>query len=252
MFRNNQPDEGIMRAMQRSVVRTWTGRVLLLGVVGGALWTACTANSSAQSTIPGLQDTGDGTVGNPDPVWQITLDPSGGSVPRAATIISPLTGTPPFTWYAGAPVGSGANWIGANSTANENPGIPDGTYEYELQFNLTGYNPSTASFVYQSAADNEVTGATLNGNSIPIDTRVPGGGNQYNTLSSDLTVSSGFVSGINTLLFDVNNTTPNPSPSGLLVIVDSSTVTAVPEPSSIALVFVGLLSAIGMIRRRKA
>jgi PEP-CTERM motif len=212
---------------------------------------ACATNSSAAS-IPGLQDTGVGTPSNPDPVWQITLDPSGGSVPRAATIVSPLTGTSPFNWYAGAPIGAGANWIGPNSTANINPGVPDGTYEYELQFNLTGYNPATASFVYESAADNFVTNATLNGVGISYDTRVPGGGNQYHTLSGPISVTGPFVSGINTLVFDVSNTTPNPSPTGFLFLVDSSSVTAVPEPSSIALVGIGLLGAVGMILRRKA
>ncbi len=220
-------------------------------VAASVLLAVCATNSPAQVSIPGLEDTGNGTVGSLDPVWQVVSDPSGGSVPRAATIVSPLTGTPPFTWYAGAPVGSGANWIGVNSTANENPGVPDGTYEYELKFDLTGYNPSTASFVYQSAADNEVTGATLNGDLIAIDTRVPGGGNQYNTLSSDLTVSSGFVSGINTLIFDVDNTTPNPSPSGFLFIVDSSTVTAAPEPTTLAFAGLGGLSLLLSRRQRK-
>ena len=82
-----------MRGIQRSVVGNWRGRVLLMGVVAGALVAACATNSSAAS-IPGLQDTGVGTPYNPDPAWQITLDPSGGSVPRAATIINPVSSRP--------------------------------------------------------------------------------------------------------------------------------------------------------------
>jgi hypothetical protein len=217
-------------------------------LAAGALLAAFAINSSAAS-IPGLQDTGVGTAYNSDPVWQITLDPSGGSVPRPATIINALTGTSPFNWYSGAPVGAGANWIGPNSSADHNPGVPDGTYEYELQFNLTGYNPATASFVYESAADNFVLGATLNGAGIPYDTRVPGGGNQYHTLSGPLAVTGPFVSGINTLIFDVSNTTPNPSPTGFLFIVDSSVITAVPEPASLGLLLIG--GAALLLRRRR-
>jgi hypothetical protein len=217
-------------------------------LAAGALLAACATNSSATS-IPGLQDTGVGTPYNLDPVWQITLDPSGGGVPRAATIINPLTGTSPFNWYSGAPIGAGANWIGPNSSADHNPGVPDGTYEYELKFDLTGYNPATASFVYESAADNFVLGATLNGTGIAYDTRAPGGGNQYHTLSGPLAVSTGFVSGINTLIFDVSNTTPNPSPTGFLFLVDSSTIAPVPEPSSLALLL--LAGPVLLLRRRR-
>jgi len=224
---------------------------LLTGpLAAGVLLAVCATNSPADS-IPGLQDTGNGTVGNLDPAWQVMLDPSGGSVPRAANIISPLTGTSPFNWYSGAPIGAGANWIGPNSTANQNPGVPDGTYEYELQFNLTGYNPATASFVYESAADNLVLGATLNGNSIAYDTRAPGGGSQYHTLSGPLAVSAGFVPGVNTLLFEVSNTTPNPSPTGFLFLVDSSVVTPVPEPASFALMGLSAFSLMRFHRQRK-
>jgi hypothetical protein len=236
-----------MRAILRSIFGTWKGRVLLPGIVAGVFVAACATNSSAVS-IPGLQDTGVGSPGNPDPVWQISLDASGGSVPRAATILSPLTGAAPFTWYAGTPIGAGANWIGPNSTANQDPGVPNGTYEYELQFDLTGYEPSTASFVYESGADNQVIGATLNGTGIAYDTRTPGGGVQFHTTSGPLAVSGPFVSGTNTLVFDVSNLAPNPSPTGFLFLLDSSSVTAVPEPSTIALVGIGSLGLVGMIR----
>ncbi|MGD0390182.1 MAG: PEP-CTERM sorting domain-containing protein [Tepidisphaeraceae bacterium] len=211
--------------------------LLLLAVVP-----ICSAASAA--VIPGLVGTGFGSIGSADPNWQITADASGGTVPRAATIISPLTGTSPFNWYV---PGSG-NWIGPNTSSDFNPGVPDGTYEYTLQFDLTGYDPSSASFVYETAADNDVFSGTLNGNAIPIDTRVPGGGNQYHTLSGPLDVNSGFESGINTLVFDVNNTTPNPSPTGFYLTVDSSVATAVPEPTSLGLLGVG---AFAMLRRRR-
>jgi len=207
------------------------------------------SSTASAALIPGLNNTGVGTPYNADPAWDITLDPSGGSVPRAATIINALTGTSPFNWYV---PGAGANWIGPNSSADHNPGVPDGTYEYSLQFDLTGYDPTSASFVYESAADNKVLSATLNGTGISVDTRVPGGGNQYHTLSGPISVSGPFVAGINSLVFDVSNTTPDPSPTGFLFIVDSSVINPIPEPSSLVLAGLGFGALVLTARRRLA
>ena len=207
------------------------------------------SSTASAVPIPGLQNTGVGAPYNPDPVWQITLDATGGGVPRPATIIFPLFGAPPFNWYAGPPVGAGANWIGPNPAADHVPGVAPGNYEYTLQFDLTGLVASTAFFVYESAADNEVISATLNGAGIPFDTRAPGGGNQFNTLSGPLVVLGPFVPGINTLVFDVANLgAPNDSPHGFLFIVDSSAV-SVPEPTSLALF--SIAGAIGLLAIRR-
>ena len=125
--------------------------------VFAAVLLALSAAAAQAVPIPGLVDTGVGTPNTDDPSWQITADPDGGSVPRPATILDPTGGSSPFSWYSGAPVEAGANWIGPNSNAaDQNAGVASGDYSYQLQFDLTGYDPSTASFIYASAADNFV------------------------------------------------------------------------------------------------
>jgi hypothetical protein len=69
--------------------------------------------------------------------------------------------------------------------------------------------------------------------------------------------NSGFVAGTNTLVFDVSNeanTNPNPSlarnPTGLQVHFDSSSIAAVPEPETYAMMLAGL-GMMGFMVRRK-
>ncbi len=224
--------------------------------VGLAALFAISAAAAQAVSIPGLVDTGVGTPNTDDPAWQITADPDGGSVPRPATILDPTGGSSPFSWYSGDPVGSGANWIGPNSdAADQNAGVASGDYTYQLQFDLTGYDPSTASFVYESAADNLVISASLNGVPIPFDSRSPGGGNQFASLSSDISVAGPFVGGVNTLTFTVENPFDSHnelgnSTHGFLFVVQQSNV-SVPEQSTFVLAGLGFLGVVLFASRKR-
>jgi len=112
-----------------------------------------------------------------------------------------------FTGYAvvatdfpGSYVANNANskWIGENSIVSGDAGI----YVYATTFDLTGLDPSTASFTGNFAADNNVE-IHLNGVDTGIGCTDPAGycfESRY-----PISVSSGFVSGLNVLELFVNN-----------------------------------------------
>ncbi|MEO1968191.1 MAG: PEPxxWA-CTERM sorting domain-containing protein [Sphingomonadaceae bacterium] len=211
--------------------------VLLVGSSAGVA--SVTNTSMAASGIPGLCNTGTtadcGTTASPggaDQNWSLSSNASN-------------------TAYDGASVNG--NWLANDSTslwltpsANGNQSFDsssNGFYSYGLNFDLSGFDPSTASFAGRFAVDNMVNSIMLNGVALAAT------GGSFGSWT-DFSASSGFVSGLNTLTFNVENSAQaSGNPTGLRVEFTQSSVAAVPEPAVWALMIVGF-GFIGMSLRR--
>jgi hypothetical protein len=176
-------------------------------------------------------------AGDADPHYTITSSPSG---PSSALVMG-STGFPiGCCWF---PNPATSQWISPNSTGASSP---VGSYTYTTTFDLTGLSPSTAILTGQWATDNNGVMIVLNGNVMSFTTPVVGF-----TQFFPFTISSGFVSGVNTLQFVVVNADCGgcANPTGLHVQI-SGTATPVPEPGTVLLVGSGLAGL--WFRRRRA
>ncbi len=120
----------------------------------------------------------------------------------------------------------------------------NGTYTYSLSFNLNGYDASTAALTGRFSADNNAV-VLLNGTQIGSvsDFKVWGNFGSSN--------GTAFVAGTNTLEFVVTNLKQSSgNPTGLRVEFLSSSVAAVPEPETYAMLLAGL-GMVGLIARRR-
>lgn len=191
--------------------------------------------------IPGLFNTGtnssnvalSGGNGVTDPHYVIQASTSSG-----------FAGNNAVTYFNGAyqPDDGDSRWISLSSTGS--PG--SNTTTYRLTFNLTGFDPSTASISGSWGADNFAS-MLLNG----VDT-----GNELtdplNFMSlTSFTISSGFVSGINFLDLVV---TDGGEPTAVRVddlagTAEATTNGSVPEPSTWAMMLLGF-GAVGLVIRR--
>jgi hypothetical protein len=131
-------------------------------------------------------------------------------------------------------------WIGPfNDTQIDGPG---GRYDYQTTFDLTGLDPMTALLTGQWAADDQGLDILING----VSTGSTSAG--FSAWSS-FSISSGFVAGVNTLDFLVNN---GSGPTGLRVEVSGTAdASGTPEPASMMLMCAGL-TGLWLVRRRIA
>lgn len=135
-----------------------------------------------------------------------------------------------------------SRWIGPNNDADVNG--PVGPYTYRTTFDLTGFDISTASITGGWSTDNNGLDILINGISLGYATDFA----QFSIGFSAFSVGSGFVTGLNTLDFVVNN---GGGPTALRVEMrGTADLMAVPEPGTLALVAMAALGA-GWVRRRE-
>jgi hypothetical protein len=184
------------------------------------------AGVASGATIPGLYNTGQGLGdGMFDPHWQI-LSP----LQQAVTVNAASL---PGTWLANT---ADSRWVWQSSN-----GQPiNVTRTFRTTFDLTGYDPSTAAIWGRWATDNDGLNILLNGNGTGQTS--PGFGSW-----TSFSLSGGFIAGVNTLDFVVYD---YGSIAGFRSEFQASSVDAVPEPGTIALVALGL-GAVAFARRAR-
>ncbi len=230
--------------------------------------------AASASPIPGLYSTGGSPAGTTDPNWTVWY--SSTFVPPPSAPYNPAyttaQGSPSFSglgypFYAWMPNTAQASWIspqpqyGWGSTVY---GDPVGYHYFALQFYLgPGYYPSTGTFSFLIAADNEVHSVWMNNTQLL--TGIPG--LSYNAPSGPITIGpgpgNGLQSGLNTLVVVVYNQPipeypggPDPNfpgswnPAGLWLAFTHSRIEEIPEPATLLTCGLGLI-AIGCWRFRK-
>lgn len=169
--------------------------------------------------------------GSTDPHYTIISSPLG-----STSVVVPTLLPAPWTNIVGA------QWL--TISTNANAGVPVGDFIYRTTFDLTGFDPTTAILAGTLAADNSVK-VLLNGKETGI--FFPDF-----TKSLSFSITKGFVSGINTLDFLVDN---GSGPAGLTVKIQGiaaagAVISDTPEPATLVLFGTGL-AALAFKRRRK-
>lgn len=227
----------------------WIGTCLLIanGLAVAAPFTLYgTGFSSTGTLLP---------AGSADGNWTLISDPSG-SVSTPAT---PLVTDGSAIIFSSFPFGSGdwlldnfsSQWI--SPKAHETSSDPSGEYIYQDTFNLTGLNLASVVVTGRWTADNYgdivVNGVEVTSGSDGI---IPNSSGEFRSFTSFVLNASNtdFVSGVNTIQFDVfNNTAGSPNVTGVNIDIEQTLGDPAPEPGSFVLMGLGL-SAL-YIRARK-
>lgn len=184
-----------------------TGGYSVVVTSGAGTVTSVTAKVVVGQLISSLYGTGtdnDGVLlpgGAVDPHYTLHASADAGFPGPNAIVLSEAFPIPP--WLANGPV---SKWIAPNNSSGS---AQPGDYTYRLTFNLSNYDPANTVLCGQWATDNSGVNIFINGT--PTGQTVSGFG-----AFATFVVDSGFVAGLNTLDFVVNNAAPA-GPTGLRV-----------------------------------
>ena len=148
-------------------------------------------------TITTLQSTGEGlAAGATDTAYTVT-----GTLTDTAIVSLPGE---PGTTSTGGPWAANM-WTEPHADCPVDTGVANGPFNYTTTFSLSGFIASTASITINAiSADDELVGVLLNGVLVTPAITTPNQG--YGETYGPFTISSGFVSGTNTLEFETVNT----------------------------------------------
>jgi PEP-CTERM motif len=226
---NNSIAGGLMKRL--SVFLTAAG-LTLAGVAQGEVVNLNIFNTGVDATTGISQP-----QGSTDSHYTVVSSPAG-VVPVVQTSVE---GFPIPPWIGDSTTSA---WIGPAGTA------PAGDYTYQTTFDLTGLDPATAILSGQWATDNAGV-LVLNGVSTGFTSPFGVAEGSYSfEVWHQFTINSGFVDGVNTLDFVVNNAdVAGLNPTGLRVEISGTADVATPEPGTFGMFGLGSTAVFAILRR---